>query len=118
MSSTPTVDPADTTFKSDIERITLDDIQQIPLLSFLGFTKLICKNFGKDPRMKSAANNRYLELATMASQSEDEKTAKDGKKMLELFETELEQVAAFWSQPSSVGASLCCFIVWFAMDER
>ncbi|KAK3817616.1 MAG: hypothetical protein J3Q66DRAFT_340532 [Benniella sp.] len=102
MSSTPTTDPTETTFKSDIEKITLEDIQSIPHLSFLGFTELVCKNFGKYGRLKSTVNDRYLELATEASKSEDEKTAEDGKKMFELFKTELEQVEAFWNQPALV----------------
>ncbi|KAF9348966.1 hypothetical protein BGX34_002135 [Mortierella sp. NVP85] len=41
--------------------------------------------------MKSTVNNRYLELATMASQSEEEGTANDGKKMLELFKLSLNK---------------------------
>ncbi|KAF9343516.1 hypothetical protein BGX34_006666, partial [Mortierella sp. NVP85] len=79
--------------------ISLEDIQKIPGLSFLGFTKLVFKNFGQDGRMKSTVNNRYLKLATEASKSDDKKTAEDGKKMLGLFKTELEQVEAFWSHP-------------------
>jgi hypothetical protein len=109
MSSTPTTDPTDTAFKSDIEKITLEDIQSIPHLSFFGFTELVCKNFGKYGGLKGTVNDRYLELATEASKSEDEKTAEDGKKMLELFKTELEQVEAFWNQPALVSSSLCLF---------
>ncbi|KAF9345706.1 hypothetical protein BGX34_004538, partial [Mortierella sp. NVP85] len=43
---------------------------------------LVCKNFGQDGRMKSTVNNRYLELATKASKSDDEKTAENRKEML------------------------------------
>jgi hypothetical protein len=97
MASTSTVDATDTAFKQDIEKITLEDVQKVPGLSFLGFTELVCKNFGKNSRMKSTVNDRYLylELATEASKSDNEKAAEDGKRMLELFNTELEQVEAF-----------------------
>jgi len=66
----------------------------------------------KESRMKSTVNDRYLELATEASKSDDEKTAEDGKKMLELFKTELEQVEVFWNQPAQVSSSLCCLVTW------
>ena len=108
MAST-TADTTDSTFKRDIERISLEDVQKMPSLSFLGFTKLAYKNFGQDGRMKSAVSSRYLELATKASKSDDEKAAEDGKRMLGLFETELEQVEAFWSQPQLVRCSLFFF---------
>jgi len=106
MSSTSTVDTTDTTFKQGIEKVTLEDVQEVPNHSFLGFTELVCKNFGKNGRMKSTVADRDLQLATEASKSDDEKTAEDGKKMLELFETELGQVEKFWNQPAQVGSSL------------
>jgi len=109
ITSTSTADTTDSTFQRDIERTSLEDVQKIPSLSFLVFTKLAYKNFGQDGRMKGTVNNRYLELATEASKSDDEKTAEDGKKMLGLFETELEQVEAFWSQAQLVRCSLFSF---------
>jgi len=110
MASTSTVDTTDAIIKQDIERITFEDVQEVPNLSFLGFTELVCKNFGKNGRMKSTVADRYLELATEASKSDDEKTAENGKKMLELFKTELEQVESFWNQPAQVSSSLCCLV--------
>jgi len=111
MAATSTVDTTDDAFKQGIEKITLEDVQKVPDLGFLGFSELVCKNFGKDGRMQRLVYKRYLELAVDALKSEDKKIAEDGKKMMEHFKTERAQVDTFWGKPPQVSSLLNLFLL-------